>query len=372
MDAADYSSSRQDPGNRIDDIIKINQGQKMAFTYENEFGFVVWKSKRPKGKQSAQYIFVQVRDVEPSLRKNLVFFYPMNRCKRGEMVQSDRHPDKTILQRDPSCAKLFYLLNDLDDHWKKKCIDNISSKETANRYRAERHVYDQDEQDLGDELNFLPDDARKEYRLKIVKVIVEEQGICTKDNFALVTDADHERLSIVWLLTKKQVEDMIPCDEHSSAELQAAQLGEQELICTDWPDKIELRSVQTPSSPVDVRVVLSPDQLPVSDGGEGPFCRFACKCPVTSKSGKRGEKIMFDRRWTLCEVARAGSQVGLPTKPKLADWLTDLAPCKASARPMRVRRSARRKRVCSNRFDEESILILALKAVASRLRALAS
>jgi hypothetical protein len=344
MDAADYSSSAQDPRNRIEDIIKINQGRKMSFTYENEFGFVVWRIKRTKGKQCAQYIFVQVRDVGPSLRKKLVFFYPVNQScqkqfKRGKLV---------VASCDPRCAKLFFLLSDLDDHWRKKCIDNISPKESANRHRAERHVYDQDEQDLGDERTFFPDDARKEYRLKIVKVMVKEQGVCTKENFALVIDVDQDKLDIVWLLTKKDAEKMVPFDERSSAELQAAQIGEQELIFTDWLHVIELRTVYTPSSPVDVRVVLSHNQLPVSDVSEGPFCRFACKCPEESKSGKR-EKILFDRRWTLQEAARAGSQVGLRTKSKLADWLTDIAPCKASARPARVRRGARRERVRSHR-----------------------
>ena len=290
--------------------------------YDRQLAFAVWKSKK---RVRLQCYFGQIRDVNPYVdERDFHFFF-----KYGKPTNEK--------SSEPQNFSTICLLNDLDEKQRMEFLEKVDDPE--NRACAERFIIYGEEPVLGEEIYAPPPNVHKVYLNKIVQVVVEVAGRSETENFALVVGAAPKcvSLEIVWLLTKQQALDYARCTHNSKAseQLAIANIGERELLFTDWTGRIEVRSVHIPSSPVHVRAALDS----IAPSTDSYYCRFACKCQPSGEGGELdrdggGVRLEFDRRWTLRAAASrgpAGAAVALSTGEHLAGWISELAECEVGA-----------------------------------------
>ena len=147
---------------------------------------------------------------------------------------------------------------------------------------------------------------------RVVRVRCEGSG----DNaYAHVHRVSGREAQATWLLTRRDVlryRDHPQTTERVRRLIDAALIGENELVYADWPDTIPLASLR---EPVPLRLITA---APPARPGPGLYCRFLCRCAVSSlptvDSGWPADaatySIDMDPRWTVLAMPSSAATRG--------------------------------------------------------------
>ena len=270
-----------------------------------------------KGSQKGWW-FAQIKDIEADQSKRNLCVYVRSQRGQGTTITHAKISSFSYiceLGNFQSRALLFSCVLD--------CISDKVNKDDARNY-----IEEDEAEDLGLRSDFKSQELN-DYLNKIVSVnstVADNYGAM---KYAFVVDVQNRKsVKIVWLITRDQAFKCAGSSSQSSiSELESAVLEQNELLFTDWTDRVSAQSIE---EMIDVKLVLNNNQFTHLETDLSFFCRYVCKC--VRGMDKTRTIIRFRGSWTIHNIISGdqNSSTKLATKESLLDWISDAATCQVA------------------------------------------